>query len=114
MIPQSIIEEARRERAIIGYVKTGDHREPIRFGEQIVGFYTPHQNRWGLTYGPIYVSPPYRRMGLALAAYEARRDVTMWDFAADWNNASSGMLTKAGFLQWRRGTKGWFYRRLAS
>ena len=113
-IPEPLLEEARRERAIVGYVRADARREPIVCGGIVVGFYTPHQTRWGLSFAPVYVTPAYRRRGLALAAYTSRRDVTMWAFAADWNHSSSKMLVKAGFVRWRRGTKGWFYRRLAA
>ncbi len=112
-IPEELLLEAGRDRAIRGYVKQGSLREPVTCDGIVVGFFTPHQTSWGLSFAPVYITPAYRRRGLALAAYTSRRDVTMWAFAADWNHASGAMLRKAGFEKWRRGNKGWFYRRLA-
>lgn len=114
IIPEDLLEEARRERAIVGYVKDGAYREPIVCDGLVVGFYTPHTTSWGTSFAPVYVTPAYRRRGLALAVYTSRRDITMWAFAAGWNHASSGMLEKAGFTRWRKGNKGWFYRRVAA
>lgn len=112
-IPEFLLEEARHERAIVGYVKPGAYREPIVCDGAVVGFYSPHQTKWGLSFAPVYVTPAYRRRGLCLKAYTSRRDVTMWAFAADWNVASREMLLKAGFKVWRRGNRGFFYRRVA-
>lgn len=113
-IPVALLEEANKAREIVGWVKPNAHREPLLWGGKVVGFYTPHQTKWGLSFAPVYVQPAYRGKGVALAAYCSRRDVTMWAFAADHNTASRRMLEKAGFLQWRRGNGGWFYRRVAS
>lgn len=112
-IPLELLAEANRAREIVGWVKPGAFRVPLTHGGEVVGFYTPHSTKWGLSFAPVYVRPAFRGKGIALAAYCERRDVTMWAFAADTNAASQRMLYKAGFVRWRRGNGGWFYRRLA-
>lgn len=111
-IPEDLLREANKAREIVGWVRTAAHRESIVRNGAVVGFYTPHYTKWGLSFATVYVRPAYRRRGLALSAYVSRPNETMWAFAADTNHASQGMLAKAGFMRWRRGNGGWFYRRL--
>jgi RimJ/RimL family protein N-acetyltransferase len=57
------------------------------------------------------VLPEYRRLGLVLAYYDAHPDRECVAFAADNNPASIALHEKAGFSRWRRGARGWFFRR---
>lgn len=88
-------------------------REPLLADGTVVGFVTPHETRRGWRLGPIFVLPAYRRRGLALAAYEARRHLSMVAFVADGNVASMALHERAGFARWRRGNGGWHMRREA-
>ena len=78
----------------------------------VAGFVTPHATRMGFRLSPIYVAPDYRRMGLAALAWDRFRDRVCVAFVNDANTASAALHAKLGFVQWRRGCKGWFLRRL--
>lgn len=114
MIPTEIIRAANAEWETRGNAKRNAVREPLLCDGEIAGFITPHETAWGWRLGPIFVLPEYRRRGLALAAYEARRHLTMVAFVADTNAASATLHERAGFTRWKRGNGGWFLRREAT
>jgi len=114
VIPAEIIRAANRERETRGNAKRDAAREPLECDGQVVGFVTPHETPWGWRLGPIFVLPAYRRRGLVVAAYEARRHLAMVAFVADTNKASAALHARVGFQRWKRGNGGWFMRREAT
>jgi GNAT superfamily N-acetyltransferase len=113
-IPHEIIRLANATWETRGHARPRDAREPLLWSGLIVGFVTPHETSWGWRLGPIFVLPEYRRRGLVLAAYAARRHLPMVAFVADDNPPSRALHLRAGFANWRRGNHGWFMRREAS
>ncbi len=113
MIPEEILRAANRTPELRGRVKPEAHRIAIAHDGRIVGFFTPHETAMGWRLGPLYIDPAYRRLGLARAAWAGYADRVCVAFVADSNTASEALHRACGFERWRRGPKGWYWRREA-
>lgn len=114
IVPESVVRAAMAEPALRGRVfLCSTRREALVCEGEIVGFVCPHETKTGWRHGPIFVLPAYRRRKLVEAYYAAHPERTCVAFVADDNAASRGMHKRAGFVDWRRGPRGWFMRREA-
>lgn len=113
-IPVELVREAMQDPALKGRVfMCSSHREPLLFEGKVVGFVTPHVTKDGWRHGPIFVREGYRGRGLVEAYYKAHPDRRCVAFVADGNVSSRRMHLRAGFVDWKRHSKGWFMRREA-
>lgn len=111
-VPLELVRDAMRDPALKGRVfLCSKRREPLLADGKVVGFVTPHQTPMGWRHGPIYVAPGYRRRGLVPAYYAAHPERLCIAFVADGNLASRRMHLAAGFVDWKRGSKGQFMKR---
>lgn len=113
-IPVEIVRACNAEWYTRKRAKPKAHREALVCDGKVVGFLSPHETKWGWRMGPIFVLPEYRRRGLVRAAYEARRHLLLVAFVADDNPGSRALHEGVGFVRWKRGPGGWFYRRVPS
>lgn len=111
-VPEAIVREAMKDPALNGRVfLRSKRREPLMCDGAIVGFVCPHEERDGWRHGPIFVMPEFRGRGLVEAYYASHPERLCVAFVADANEASRKMHERAGFVNWRRGPKGWYMRR---
>lgn len=111
-IPLELVRAARLEPSLRGRVHLcSTRREALVCDGAIVGFVTPHEMPTGWRHGPIYVAPGYRKRGLVRAYYDAHPERVCVAFIADGNRSSRAAHVAAGFVDWRRGPRGWFMRR---
>jgi RimJ/RimL family protein N-acetyltransferase len=111
VIPEEILRAANRTPELRGRVKPDATRIAIACEGRVVGFFTPHACSLGWRVGPLYVDPAFRKRGLARLAWVGYTDRVCVAFVADGNVASEALHRACGFTQWRRGPKGWFWRR---
>jgi len=112
-IPPDLLREANREHWTRGVVRPSDAavgRVAIVDGGAVVGFYTPGRAFGAARIGPVYVRPQWRRRGLVLAVY-ASIGGPMVACIEDGNEASRRLHARAGFAEWRRYARGWWWRR---
>jgi len=111
-VPEEVVRAAMAEPGLRGRVfLCSKRREPLVFEGQIVGFVTPRETPNGWRHGPIFVLPGFRRRGLVDAYYAAHPERLCLAFIPDSNKASRRMHERAGFVNWKRGPKGWYMRR---
>lgn len=113
-IPEAIVRAAMAEPALRGRVfLCSTRRVPLFADGQVVGFVCPHETKDGWRHGPIFVMPGFRKRGLVEAFYAAHPQRVCIAFVADDNEASRRMHARAGFVNWKRHSKGWYMRREA-
>jgi RimJ/RimL family protein N-acetyltransferase len=110
-VDDTLLRLARQEPELRGRVFRVSHRDALTLDGLVVGFVTPHLTAWGWRHGPIFVLPSARRHGLVVGYYAAHPERQCVAFVADTNHASRRMHERAGFVLWRRGSRGWFVRR---
>jgi len=111
-IPEEIVRAAMAEPGLRGRVfLCSTRREALVCDGQVVGFVTPHETATGWRHGPIYVMPAFRKRGLVEAYYAAHPERLCVAFIQDANKASRRAHERAGFVNWKRGPKGWYMRR---
>jgi GNAT superfamily N-acetyltransferase len=122
---KNMVEESDEDPHLKGLVDERglqlDEREPILHNGEIAGFFTPQHNaKTGLSrLGAIYITPKYRRLGLAfkvLSEFSAHYPTIA--FIDSTNVASREMYEKAGFVKGKYsagdGYEGhWYYNDLA-
>jgi RimJ/RimL family protein N-acetyltransferase len=112
VVPEELVRAAMAEPALRGRVfLCSTRREALMCDGQVVGFVTPHETAQGWRHGPIFVLPGFRGRGLVEAYYAAHPERPCVAFIPDANKASRRMHERAGFVDWKRGPKGWYMRR---
>jgi GNAT superfamily N-acetyltransferase len=111
VIPPEMLREANRHPAIKGFVKPDALRVPLVCDGTVAGFVTPHASKLGWRLSPVWVAPAYRGLGLLRDAWEPYRDRVCVAFISDVNTASAAAYRRAGFAPWRRGPKGYYWKR---
>jgi GNAT superfamily N-acetyltransferase len=110
-IPTEVLQLARKDRWLKGYVKADAHREPVLLDGVVVGFYTPHIDRNGcLQLGPVFVLPEHRGKGLVTAIYRAAPEPLVACVEIG-NVESERMVERAGLRRWRRYQRVWHWRK---
>lgn len=114
MIPREIIQQARTSYGKYAYLIRFScaSREALVVGGRVVGFVTPHLEKWGWRHGPMFVLPLFRGRGLVEAYYAAHPERLCVAFVEHTNPASRKMHSRAGFLPWRKHKSGIYMRRL--
>lgn len=107
-----MLREANRCPELRGRVKPNATRIGLWVDGVIVGFFTPHETDMGWRVGPLWVDPTYRGRRIAELAWRGYVDRVCVAFISNANEASRSLHERIGFVKWRRGCKGWFYRRL--
>lgn len=111
-VPEEIVRAAMAEPGLKGRVfLCSKRREALVCDGHVAGFVTPHETPKGWRHGPIFVLPAFRKKGLVEAYYAAHPERLCVAFIPDANTASRKMHERAGFVNWRRGPKGWYMRR---
>jgi hypothetical protein len=107
-VPPSLLEEALTEYQV---VFSGVERLLlIKLGLIPVGFYSPRETPMGTRIGPLFISPSFRRRGIALSIYRSIEGPLVACVRDD-NPASVALHERADFVQWRRYAAGWWWRR---
>lgn len=111
-VPEEIVRAAMAEPGLKGRVfLCSKRREPLMCDGQAVGFVTPHETPQGWRHGPIFVLPAFRKRGLVESYYAAHPERLCVAFIQDVNVESRRSHERAGFVNWKKGTGGWYMRR---
>lgn len=111
--PSDMIRQAKTEHGLrlSVFPRDSDRYVAILHEGSIAGFYTPTETAWGVRFGPIYVDPEYRRLGLCADVYRRWAvEHTVVVFAEHCNVASARAAEAGGLLPWRRTRWGVHYR----
>lgn len=111
-VPDAVVRAAMAEPGLRGRVfLCSKRREALVCDDQVVGFVSPHETKGGWRHGPIFVLPAFRGRGLVEAYYAAHPERRCVSFIQDANKSSRRAHERAGFVNWKRGPKGWYMRR---
>lgn len=108
-IPEEVLNVAKDEYHVSTF-RHAPYLSPIHYEGKVVGFYCPRQRKIGVSSGPVFVLPEYRKKGLALELFNSTSGPLVACVRDD-NLPSIGLVIKAGFVQWRRYAAGWWWRR---
>lgn len=111
-IPMALIREAKKD-PLLGprIILSSTRREPLIWGDEVVGFVTPHDTKSGKRVGPIYVAAGHRKRGLVVRWYNEHPDDTFVAFVPVGNHSSERVHRKAGFVPWKNARDGEWFRR---
>ena len=111
-VPEEVVRAAMAEPGLKGRVfLCSTRREPLVCDGQVVGFVSPHETAQGWRHGPIFVLPAFRKRGLVESYYAAHPERLCVAFIQDVNKDSRRSHELAGFVNWKKGTGGWYMRR---